>query len=89
MTVGQECPTYTGLFFGDEGEFGVAVRHATADAVVVVFGFDDCQRDILFPRQQEIRKLAFASFDSLAAHKYLTCGEVVLFTDLMLNVPPC
>ncbi len=64
-----------------------ALLHAAADTMVVVFGFDDRQWDVGFPRQQEVGILPFASFDGLAAYMYLARREVILFANLILNVP--
>lgn len=55
--------------------------------MIVVFGFNEGQRDVWFPRQQEVGKLPLSPFDSLPTYMYLARRKEIFFTNLILNVP--
>lgn len=61
-----------GVAIGAEDEGNVersgviqSLLHSTADAVVIVFGFDERERHVRFVGQQEVCELPFPSSDRL------------------------
>ncbi len=61
--------------------------HSAANAVVVVFGFNECQRHVGFKRQQEVGELPLPPFDRFPFYQDLAGCKEILFPNLMLNVP--
>ncbi len=71
-TCGQSIMKQEGVAIGAEDEGNVersgviqSLLHSTADAVVIVFGFDERERHVRFVGQQEVCELPFPSSDRL------------------------
>src|ERR1700730_6588610 len=61
--------------------------HAIADAVVIVLGLDDRDRDVRLVVENEVGLLGFATADKLAANDDAAFGEIDLLADLQQIVP--
>ena len=68
---------------------GVVERllHAVADAVVVVLGLDQRERDVGLEIEDVVGALGLAARDQLAAHDDAALGEADLFADLRHLIP--
>ncbi len=64
-----------------------SLLHSAADALAVVFRFDDRDRDIRFVYQQYVDKLADTTSGLFTANYYPTVGKVILFADMMNDIP--
>ena len=69
---------------------GVVERllHAVADAVVVVLGLDQRERDVRLVVEDVVGALRLAAGDQLAADDDAALGEADLLADLQHLVPP-
>ena len=56
--------------------------------MVIVFGFDDGDRDIRFQVKDEIRAFPFTPDALIPFYKNTAVGEKDLFSDLLFNIPP-
>lgn len=74
---------------GDVERGGVieGLLHPGADAVLVVFGFDQCDREVGFVEEDVIGTLGLAAGHDPAADGDPTFGEGMLFADLQHFVP--
>jgi hypothetical protein len=74
---------------GDVQHVGVfeGLLHALADRFVVVFGFDDGDRQVGFVEEDVVGAFLFASADQFATHDHSSGGELDFFADLGVEVP--
>lgn len=74
---------------GDVQRFGVVqcLLHAVADAVVVVLGLDQPQRDVRLVVENAVGPLGLAAGDQFAADDNAALGEIDLFADLRHGIP--
>ena len=73
----------------DVEDLGVFERllHAGADGVIVVFRFDDGDRDAWLVEEKVVGLLGFTALDRLAANDDTALGEVDLFPKLGHHMP--
>ena len=64
-----------------------ALLHPVADAMRIVFGLDQRQRDVGLVIEDVVGALGFAAADQLAAHDDAALGEADLFADLRHLIP--
>ena len=69
---------------------GVVERllHAVADAVGVVLGLDQRERDVRLVVEDVVRPLGLAACDQLAAHDDAALGEADLLANLSISSQP-
>jgi hypothetical protein len=72
-------------------QFGISdgLLHARSHGVIVVFGFDDRQRNIRLVIENVIRALLCAARIEFASHEDATLGERYFFSNLRIAIPAC
>ncbi len=61
--------------------------HAGADAVVIVFGLDQTDRQVGLEVENVVGELPLATFDGLAPDHHAAVGEIDLLSDLRVDIP--
>ena len=85
----QEAIAVGGKHKGDVQGAGIAegLLHSVADAVVVVLGLDDRDRDVGLVIEDVVGPLGLAARDELAANDDPAVGEGDLLADLQHRIP--
>ncbi len=88
--VEHEAVAVRGEHEGDVERAGVVERllHPVADAMGIVLGLDQGERDVRLVIEDVVGALGLAARDQLAAHDDPALGEADLLADLQHLVPP-
>src|SRR3989344_8533810 len=85
----KKCVSIGTIYKGGIKCFGIFKRllHTGADWVLVVLGFNNCERQGTAVIQNKISALFLSAKNSFAAHDNPAGGKTILFANLLLQIP--